>query len=62
MNKFEITQKQTMTIPCPKCSGSLTLYRYNPVLKILKERSWYLCKNCKFQETTDEYKQRVFVA
>lgn len=59
---FKVTHEKTMTIPCPKCSGFMILYSYNPVLKFLKEQSWNVCKKCKFQETSDEYKRRVFVA
>ena len=62
MKKFEVTHEKTMTIPCPRCSGFMIVYSYNPVLKFLKERSWNVCKKCGFQETTDEYKKRVFVA
>ena len=46
-------------IPCPKCFGKLVCIKYNPSLKLLRDRSWQLCRKCGFQRTTDEFKEEL---
>lgn len=45
---------------CPHCNSELYIVKYNPWLKILKDRSWYFCKKCKFECETDKFTRYVF--
>ncbi len=48
-------------VACPSCEGnSLFLTKYDAPLRILKERSWLICKDCDYQIQTDEYKKSLF--
>ncbi len=48
-------------LPCPSCGGNrLFLTKYEVPLKILKERSWLVCKDCDFQIPTEKYKKSLF--
>jgi len=47
-------------VSCPKCFGKLVAVRYDPSLKILKERGWHICTQCDFQMSTDEFKEALF--
>ena len=45
-------------VACPSCEGNkLFLTKYDAPLKILKERSWLICKECDYQIQTEEYKK-----
>ncbi len=50
-----------MVIPisCPKCNGKMVAVHYEVVLKILKERSWQICKECNFQRSADNFKSEL---
>ena len=48
-------------LPCPSCGGNrLFLTKYEVSLKILKDRSWLVCKDCDFQIPTEKYKKSLF--
>jgi len=48
-------------VPCPKCDGGNLFYtKYDAPLKILKERSWHMCKDCGYQIQMDEWKKSLF--
>ena len=47
-------------LSCPKCYGKMVAIRYVPVLKVLKDRGWHVCKECDFQRSTDEFKETLF--
>ena len=49
----------SIPIPCPRCNGKMIAVRYEAPLKILKERSWQICKRCGFQRSAEEFKQRL---
>jgi len=46
-------------ITCPSCEGKMYLVQYDATLKILKERSWQLCKQCGFERSTDDFKKEL---
>ena len=49
-------------IPCPSCGGKMYSAGYEAPLKILKNRSWQICRECGFQRTTDEFKKLLCCA
>lgn len=49
--------KIKIPLTCPKCGGSMSSISYDPVLPILKHRSWQCCDSCKFVRETDEFKK-----
>jgi C4-type Zn-finger protein len=49
-------------IPCPSCGGKMYLVSYEAPLRILKERSWQICKECGFERSTDEFKKMLCCA
>ncbi len=49
-------------IPCPSCGGKMYSVAYESTLKILKSRSWQVCKECCFERTTDEFKKTICCA
>jgi len=49
-------------IPCPSCGGNMYLVSYESPLRILKERSWQICKECGFERSTDEFKKMLCCA
>jgi C4-type Zn-finger protein len=46
-------------IACPRCNGKMIALRYKSALNFLKERSWQICKECKFQRTADDFKNSL---
>lgn len=46
-------------LPCPKCDGKMVATRYDATIKILKERSWHVCKDCNFQQSVDDFKNSL---
>ena len=46
-------------IPCPKCSGKMIATRYEPTLKLLKDRSWQICKECNFERSAEDFKNSL---
>jgi len=48
-------------VTCPSCEGNeLYVTKYDAPLKILKERSWLICKDCDYQIQVEEYKKSLF--
>jgi len=50
----------SIPLSCPSCYGKMYSVRYDAPLKILKERSWQICKNCGFERTVDDFKKELF--
>ena len=46
-------------LPCPSCSGKMYSTRYEALLNVLRERSWQICKNCDFEQQTDDFKKKL---
>ena len=46
-------------VNCPRCSGKMIAVKYEASLKILKERSWQICKECSFQRSADDFKNSL---
>jgi C4-type Zn-finger protein len=44
-------------IPCPSCGGKMYSVSYEAPLKILKHRSWQICRECGFERTSEEFKK-----
>jgi len=47
-------------LPCPVCGGKMYSIRYEAPLNILRERNWQICKNCDFEQQTDDFKKKLF--
>jgi len=61
-NYSKLFMKQAF-LPCPSCGGNrLFLTKYEVPLKILKDRSWLVCKDCNFQIPKEKYKKSLFCA
>ncbi len=61
-NSHNHTMKVDIPIPCPSCGGKMYSISYIASLKILKERSWQVCKECHYQRTTEEFKNSICCA
>ena len=46
-------------LPCPSCGGKMYSIRYETSLNILRERSWQVCKQCRFERTTEDFKKEL---
>jgi len=49
-------------IPCPSCGGKMYSTGYDAPLKILKARTWQICKECGFERSTEEFKKLLCCA
>ena len=47
-------------LSCPSCDGKMYVTSYDAPLKILKERSWQICRECGFEQTADEFKRGLW--
>ena len=54
--------KIDIPIPCPSCGGKMYSVSYEPALRLLKKRSWQVCKECNFERNVDEYKKTICCA
>ena len=55
-----VSMKQiSIPISCPSCDGKMYSIRYDAPLKILKDRSWQICKSCGFERNTDDFKRSL---
>lgn len=45
---------------CPECGGPMYAVRYEPVLSVLKYRSWQYCKDCGFVRESEDFKRSLF--
>jgi len=54
--------KIDIPIPCPRCGGKMYSVGYDTTLKLLKNRTWQVCKECHFERTTDEFKKSICCA
>jgi len=54
--------KIDIPIPCPNCGGKMYSVGYDTTLKLLKNRTWQVCKECNFERTTDEFKKSICCA
>ena len=46
-------------LSCPSCDGNMYAVSYDTPLKILRERSWQVCKECGFEQQADDFKRRL---
>lgn len=51
--------KIDIPIPCPYCGGKMYSTGYDTQIKILKQRTWHICKECNFTQDTDIFKRRL---
>ena len=54
--------KIDIPIPCPLCAGKMYSVSYEPTLKILKNRSWQVCKECHFERNMEDFKKSICCA
>lgn len=54
---------EQLFVTCPTCGGNRVFFaKYDAPLKILKERSWLICKDCDYQVETEAFKRSLFCA
>ena len=53
MNQIDIP------LSCPSCYSKMYSTRYDAPLKILRERSWQVCKECGFERSTEDFKKEL---
>ena len=49
-------------VPCPRCGGKMYSVSYDVTIKILAERSWHVCKDCRFTQDTRDFKKELCCA
>jgi len=54
--------KIDIPIPCPRCGGKMYSVGYHSSLRILKSRTWQVCKNCNFERDTEDFKKTLCCA
>ena len=47
---------------CPNCNGTMYIIYYEPLIKLLRQREWRICKRCKFQEEINTGEKSIFSA
>lgn len=47
-------------LPCPQCGGRMFSVGYQATLKILKNRTWHVCKECDFEQDAEVFKRALF--
>jgi len=52
-------RKIDIPLTCPSCDGRMYSITYDAPLRFLQERSWQVCKECNFQQSTDDFKRRL---
>ena len=52
--------KIDIPIPCPKCGGKMYSTSYDAPLKVLRYRTWHVCKECTFTRNVDDFKKTLF--
>lgn len=49
------------SLACPKCHLKMFMHvRYDPVIKLLKDRDYVVCGNCGFSKETEQLKDMIF--
>ena len=61
-NYAKSCMRRDIPIPCPRCGGKMYSIGYNAPLKLLKPRSWQVCKECHFERSTEDFKKTLFCA
>lgn len=51
--------KIDIPLPCPKCGGKMYSVNYDVSLRILKNRTWQNCKECRFERSVDDFKKEL---
>ncbi len=52
-----ITNNIDIPLSCPVCGGRMYAVRLVAPLKVLKERGWQICKECRFSRTVEDFKR-----
>ncbi|MCZ6582399.1 MAG: hypothetical protein O6761_04420 [Thaumarchaeota archaeon] len=55
----QLTEGIPIPVSCPKCDSGMFRVGYDAPLKILKERSWQICKECGFERSTEDFKRSL---
>lgn len=56
---YSTPEQFSVPTPCPNCGGKMTSREWKVILKILRQRSWICCTECDFEETADQFKERL---
>jgi len=54
--------KIDIPLPCPVCGGKMFSVYYDGALRVLKPRTWHVCKNCKFSRDVEDFKRSICCA
>ncbi|MGQ0605652.1 MAG: hypothetical protein ACT4OD_01685 [Candidatus Nitrosotenuis sp.] len=54
--------KINIPLSCPACGGKMYSVGYDTPLKILKARTWHVCKECKFSRSVEDFKKSLCCA
>lgn len=54
--------KIDIPLPCPDCGGKMYSVGYDATLRILKNRTWHVCKECRFTRNVEEFKKTLCCA
>lgn len=49
--------KINIPVKCKKCGGKMYCVSYETPLKILRARSWHVCKSCNYSQSVDDFKR-----
>ena len=55
----QLIEGMPIPVPCPKCDGKMVAVKYDTPLKILRQRSWQICKECWFERSADDFKNQL---
>ncbi len=50
----------SIPLSCPSCDGEMYATSYDAPLKILKDRSWQICRECGFEQSVEEFKRGLW--
>lgn len=59
---YQKTEVIPIPLSCPRCEDKMVVIRYDASLKILKERSWQVCRNCGFERSIEDFKKKLLTA
>jgi hypothetical protein len=61
-NQLKDLMKIDIPLSCPACGGKMYSVGYDAPLKILKPRTWQVCKDCKFSRSVEDFKKSLCCA
>ncbi len=56
---MEITEAFSIPLSCPKCEGKMIAVKYNERSLIFDEYSVQMCRECRFERSTEDFKKEL---